>query len=500
MGPLTLAARITAGLLVLLALLGGLGAYQLSLIDRLHADNRALAQTSLAAAALSLEMRQRVDLLDEFTRKLLLVADPGYAGELRRLRGVMEDDLERLRGLDLAPVERRGAERFSELWRAYATAAPRWEGADGAPPAAGSDEPRRTFAALRQALDSLLLASRQAMAERIDASAERAGRARWIAWGTALAGLLTAALLTLALSRSVTGPLRRLTRGTRELARGDFSHRVEVRGPPELAALAEDFNTMASRLDELDRLKREFLTTVSHDLKAPLASMAETTRLLLDRIPGELTEKQERLLRLNLQSGDRLSRMIADLLDLARLEAGVVEFEMEPRDLTALARTTLEELEGLLRAGGVRVETAFPEAPVPIVGDDTRLAELLANLISNAHEFTPEGGAMGVRVQRIPTAEDLARAFRRGPRRLAAPLVALEVWDSGPGVADHDKEKIFERFHRGKAPRRAPQGTGLGLAIARRIATAHRGEVWVEDRPGGGSRFILALPPAPRFG
>ncbi len=492
---MTLAAKITAGFLALVALLGALAAYQLALIHRLHATNRDLAETSFEAARLSLEMERRLGLMDEFSQKLFLLQDRGYAGELRRLRQDMERDLAVLQGKDLSPAERRQLEGFAERWQTYGAGAPGLEEqalVGRAPPTARAAL-ARTFDQLRGEMHGLLDRSRQAMGERVAENAARAEGARVIAWGTTGLGLAAALVLSLAIVRSVVGPLARLARGTRELAGGDFSYQVEVSGGPEFAALARDFNAMAERLGELDRLKKDFLATVSHELKAPLASMQETTRLLLEGIPGPISEQQERLLRLNLGCGDRLSHMIADLLDLARLEAGAVEFEREPLDLAATARSALDELASLIRQNRLLVETRWPPGPVTVEGDRSLLLQVLSNLISNAAKFSPPGSAIGVEVRRLASHGELRRAYRRGPGRLRRPAAACEVWDSGPGVPDPHKEKIFTRFHRVEATRKGSQGTGLGLAIVRGIVDGHGGEVWVEDRPEGGSRFILLL-------
>ena len=157
--------------------------------------------------------------------------------------------------------------------------------------------------------------------------------------------LLSSGLVSFFIVQSISRPLKQLTQGTRTIAEGKFFYRLDTTRHDEFAQLAKDFNTMTLRLDELDQMKKDFVSHVSHELKAPLASMQETIRLLLEQIPGPLNDKQRRLLELNLASGRRLSTMIGNLLDLSRFEAGVVQYELKSNDLIALVRTAAADLE-----------------------------------------------------------------------------------------------------------------------------------------------------------
>jgi signal transduction histidine kinase len=240
---------------------------------------------------------------------------------------------------------------------------------------------------------------------------------------------------------------------------------------------------MAARLGDLDRLKQDFVAGVSHDLRAPLASIEETTRLLLEELAGPLEPRQRRMLELNLQATERLSAMIADLLDQRRLESAAIEYDVERQDARKLVEATLAETDRLAREKDQVVEADLPERPVEVEGDRSLLLQAVRNLVTNAIKFTPEGGRLGIRL--LP---------ETGGGLLA------EVWDTGPGIPAELRERIFERFYRGDPERRGRQGTGLGLAIARTIVEGHGGEIWVERGANGGSRFFLRLPEAPPDG
>lgn len=500
-----LSTRIAVGYLALVALMAVLAVHQLTLVQRLHGENRRLAGVDLETSRAALRVRSHLDELSRLSRVLFVrrEADPtdalaAYTETLAALRGRVDGELSALQGLPLSAGELRALRALAARWDAYVDLARRTEPRvlAGEAPAEEEADLLASLRAVVTSLGELETASRRSAGARVADSAEAASRARAAAWGVTALALAAGLVLAFAVAASVARPLRRLGRGTRELARGDFAHRVPPSGGPELAALARDFNAMADHLGELDRLKRDFVSAVSHDLKAPLASMQETTSLLLDGAPGALDDDQERLLRLNLASGERLGEMIGDLLEVARLEAGAVELELEPEDLGEVSRRAVEAAGGLLEARRVEVALEVPGDPVPVDADTALLVRAVWNLLSNAARFSPAGSRLDVRVRTFATAREVAAVFRRPPEDAGGPLAALEVRDRGPGIPDQDKERVFDRFHRVDPDRRGVQGTGLGLAIARGVAEGHGGNLWVEDASDGegGSRFVLLLP------
>jgi signal transduction histidine kinase len=493
---MSLAGRVSAAFLVLLTLMAALAAYHLALIHRLREDNRRLARVELDVARTCVSLRGDLAEMVRLTRIFFVRRDRGYAAQLEEMRRNVAATLARLGDHPLTAGEERALTDLAAAWDVYSTAAPAAERDFLAGGRAGRE--RRELPAQLGALDARVEilgdAARQAMSEHVAEAAEEAARAQSAAWMATTLAVVAAVVLALVLAGSVARPLARLGRGTHEMAQGHFAFRVPETGSRELVALAREFNAMADRLGELDELKRDFVSSVSHDLKAPLASMQETTDLLLEGTPGPLTESQRRLLQLNHQCGERLSGMIADLLDAARLEAGAVRFELAEADLAGLTRQALEEIEGAAHARDLAVETDL--APAPVEADAALLPRLLSNLLSNAVKFSPEGGTLRVRVRGFDDAGELAAAYRRHPGGPAPPVAVFEVEDAGPGIPDAEKDLVFERFHRADPRRRGVQGSGLGLAIARGIAEGHGGELWVEDAAASpsGSRFVLVLP------
>jgi signal transduction histidine kinase len=334
---------------------------------------------------------------------------------------------------------------------------------------------------------------------KVENSRKTGDTAALVLWCVTFAVLAISILVSSLIYRSISKPLSNLTEGTRAIAEGKFFYRLDASRKDEFSQLARDFNTMTQKLKELDELKKGFVTHVSHELKAPLASMKETIQLLLEEIPGPLTEKQKRLLTLNLQSGMRLTSMITNLLDISKTEAGAMEYELKSQDLIPLVRNAVAELEVQAQERQIQIKASLPEIPLPVECDRDRIVQVMVNLVGNAVKFSPKKASVEVSVeatQNIP--QNLPKRWQQlvanADRGGSFGLVSVD--DSGPGIPDVDKEKIFERFHQVKQGKKlAGQGAGLGLAICRIIIQAHRGAIWVEDNPGGGSRFRMLLRP-----
>ena len=300
-----------------------------------------------------------------------------------------------------------------------------------------------------------------------------------------------AVVVSAALTRRFTTPLRQLTDASRGLAEGDLSRRVPAAqlraGSSELGELAVQFNAMADRLEEnlemsrRDRDRsRDFLADVSHELRTPLAALRTFNQLLLERA-GDDPEARAEFLQSSAEQIERLDWLAQNLLDLSKLDSGLVLLDLRPDDLRAAVESAAHQHDAAAARRGVRLDVDLPDAPIRIRHDPPRIGQVVANLVGNAVKFTPRGGA--VRVAVGPTAD--------GAR--------IEVRDTGVGIEPAELPHIFERFYRGSRANEARgSGSGLGLAIVKSIVDMHGGTVSVESAADGGSRFTVDLPSDPR--
>ena len=359
----------------------------------------------------------------------------------------------------------------------------------------------------------------------------------------ALLGLLAVVVVLLSaryFTSQITDPLRQIARATADVANGHLDHTLDEDLVGELGETARSFNKMTEdlrrsqdairyqkrhlenmvqertaalrqkarelekanrELKEVDRLKSDFLSNVSHELRTPLTSIRSFTEILLDSPTMVSPEEQTEFLNIIADQTDRLTRLIGDLLDLSRIEAGEFHCELEPVPLQQFVLApALETMRRVVRDKGVELVTDFEDDLPPVLADADRLSQVLMNLVDNAMKFTKRGGRLDLSTysseKRVPT--ELAEGGFFGvtadtPEQGTYVVVSLR--DTGCGIPIEDRQRIFEKFGQvGNVLTSKPQGTGLGLAICGNIVAQHGGAIWVESEMGKGSIFSVSIP------
>lgn len=287
--------------------------------------------------------------------------------------------------------------------------------------------------------------------------------------------LLAASALGLFFSRRIARPIHRLTAAADAMAAGDLEQQVEADRPDEIGRLVESFNTMSHQVAATYRSQRQLLADVAHELRTPLTSVQGYAQALRDGVVEEGPE-QDRVLATIGREAERMSTLIAQLLDLARLESGQSQLALAPVAVTDPFQRALERFRTQAQAKGV-VLTAKAGDDLTIAGDEGRLLQILSNLLANALRHTPSGGLVSLAAEREGTA------------------IKLVVHDTGEGISPERLPFIFNRFERGEG-RNDGNGFGLGLAIVRELVTLHRGTIEVSSQIGRGTTFTLLLPAA----
>jgi Na+/proline symporter/nitrogen-specific signal transduction histidine kinase len=257
-----------------------------------------------------------------------------------------------------------------------------------------------------------------------------------------------------------------------------YSHELKQKSQ-ELIAATDELRAANQRLQELDRLKDDFISTVTHELRTPLTSIRAFSEILRDSPELDVAERQ-RFLAIIIQESERLTRLINQVLDLAKLESGRAEWQSSRIDMRAVIEDSLDATGQLFRAKSIALEARLPDHVPPVSADRDRLVQVLINLLSNAAKFVAAGeGRVVVELRQV------------------AGAVRVEVSDNGPGIAVEDQRIIFEKFRQaGDTMTEKPQGTGLGLPISRQIIDHLGGRLWVESTPGQGATFGFELPVA----
>lgn len=301
-----------------------------------------------------------------------------------------------------------------------------------------------------------------------------------------IAGLTGALLLFGGLISSMRRPLEELVAAAGRLASGDRSARVEVGGLSETATLGAAFNEMAeeleqeeSRREELDRLKDEFVLTASHELRSPLTSVQGFAELLmLDR--DSLTPQQAETVEIILDNCRHLVRLLNNLLDLARSDVGRLAIQPQPTEVAPLVEDVVRTMRAQTEAENQSLREDLPPGLPLIDVEPDRIRQILVNLLTNAHEYSPEGASIAVAARPVGAE------------------VEISVSDNGQGIPEDQIGRIFDRFTRGDAGlTQRVGGTGLGLAISKSLVELHGGSIAAESAVGVGSTFRVRLPIAP---
>jgi signal transduction histidine kinase/CheY-like chemotaxis protein len=300
-----------------------------------------------------------------------------------------------------------------------------------------------------------------------------------------LFGLGLACAVTIFIGYRILTPLQRLKSSADAIRHGtpekaDFSITTHDEIQDLSTAMSEMVRNLADAnvaLREASQHKSEFLSRMSHELRTPLNAVIGFSELLLERIGGDLTTKQDEYLRDIHTSGAHLLTLINEILDLSKIEAGRMELHVSETSLTEVVESALTTLRPLIEQKRLDVSAALDPAATTVLADKVRLKQILFNLLSNAAKFTPEAGKIRVEARRV------------------GDNVELTVVDTGPGIAPEDQPKLFREFTQLDATHQISQaGTGLGLVLVKRLVELHGGRVWVESEVGKGSRFILRLP------
>jgi len=258
-----------------------------------------------------------------------------------------------------------------------------------------------------------------------------------------------------------------------KLGAGDLTQRVEVADPGELGELASSFNAMANALERMNRLQRQMIADIAHELRTPLSNI----RGYIEAVRDKVLEPDEETIATLDEEAVLLSRLVDDLQELSLVEAGQMALERQPQDISELVVRTTDAMSTTAASRNIRLERLIEGGLPPVSVDYHRISQVLRNLLDNALSHTGDGGSVSVDVTRD------------------GDHIVVSVMDTGEGIDPEVLPYVFDRFYRAdKSRTRATGGSGLGLTISKGLVEAHGGTLAVESTPGAGSRFFFTLP------
>ena len=287
-------------------------------------------------------------------------------------------------------------------------------------------------------------------------------------------------------SRSISKPIKQLYHAAKEVEKGNYNIRLNIKTGDEIEELGKAFNRTTealARLEEerreIDDAKTEFLSITSHELRSPITPMKAQLQMLEQGYFGKLSKKQKESLEIIIRNTDRLDNIIMDFLEISRIEAARLKFNFRETDLTETLSETVKFMEGFAKEKNIKLVLDYDKLPT-IEADPDRISQVLRNLINNAIKFSEENSKIEIKA------------------KLREKDILFSVKDYGKGISSDDQIRIFEPFYQvEKHSRRKYGGTGLGLAICRGIVESQNGKIWVESKPGKGSNFCFTIPLEP---
>ena len=479
---MTLRSRLILGLLTIALILVIPLLIAVRAMDRLHRDARALRDKEFAASLLLGRLREGLNDLRRNETALLFVHDAHTRDVMERQLNIVSavaDSLKRTFNLDKSANDVAGSINDIVAWAPREYNAALADRRDEAEQISSTQLVPALGVADRSVLDAER-ALRERLADRVASAATQISRAKNVSALAEIGALILAALIGFWLTRSIARPVRDLEHGMEAVASGNLGYKLPLSTSrrDEFGRLAASFEEMTKQLRELDKLKAEFVSVASHELKTPINVVQGYVQLLDEGVYGALSEKQRGVLRTLETQIQSLARLVKQLLDVSRFEAGGGKLELRRVELGRF----LDELENAFNVLAVQRSIRFivrrgGGLPNEVTWDADRMNEVLGNLLSNAFKFTSRGGEVELGIDSVDDS------------------VQIDVRDSGAGIPEEQVPHIFEKFFQAdNQVEGSAKGSGLGLAIAKSIVEAHGGTIQCESTAGVGTTFTIILP------
>jgi two-component system sensor histidine kinase GlrK len=478
---LTIFSRLLIGYLIIFALVAGINAYAIVEIGRINK----LTQSILTVNNQTIDLAEKLsDILFSqvrYERKFIISKDEAFFNEFLKLQRDFDQHLAEMMSIADSSQTRGVLANIDKSYKKYRSSfqeETNYLKTDGRYSRQRFDsEKKKMTSSIIEALEGLETKTKQNTTDKIKRLHGIGTHLRRMVIVMTGAFLMLGIVISLLINRSITQPVSALEKKTKEIGGGKFKGDLNILSPPELAGLADAFNLMCHKLNELDKMKSDFFSSVAHELRTPLATMKMGSGLMQAGVEGPLTKGQKNLLAVLEKEINRLTGLVNSILDLSKMEAGMMSFNLEPKSIGPLIAQATQEIRLLVEAKKINLEvTVTKELPL-IKIDSEKILQALRNIIGNAVKFTPETGRVTIS----------ARPADHG--------VEVSVADTGPGIPSESLASVFEKFQQVPAARSSPmKGTGLGLAISKEIISRHGGTIWAESQLGHGSKIIFVLP------
>lgn len=487
MRELTIFKRLGLSYLAILLVVIALGVYSTLKLDQLNRITRSIS--SIDGEIIRIAARLRAAALSQrgFEKKYVVSKDRDFHHQFLEAEKYIKNDLERISLLMDTTEKRRlitNVKEFHDQYLSLVQEEVRLLKGDREYSRERYQKKKGGLAdQIIHKLEEVIEIAKAAMDSKIEISGKIGSQALSVVAIISIAAVIMAILIAFFNARTINRPILRLIKGTREIAKGKFEEHLTIPSPPEISELADAFNLMCNRLKEIDEMKADLVSHISHELRTPLAVIREAVSLHLDCISTGSTEKQRRLLGIIEEECERLINSVNKILNLSRMDAGMMDYHMERCNLSPLIEMSVSRIRPIAERKGITLEVNLDGSLPRVSMDSEKIGQVLDNLLGNALKFTPEDG----RVSIVASLKGRKTSERFSNKEKS--FIEVSVSDTGCGIPEENIQDIFDKFKKlhGK-------GTGLGLYIARQIVNAHGGDIWVKSEQKEGSAFFFTLP------
>ncbi|MBW2661210.1 MAG: HAMP domain-containing histidine kinase, partial [Deltaproteobacteria bacterium] len=473
---LTIFKRLALGYLAILLLVIALGIYTTLRLDQLNQITHSISSIDGETIRIANRLRNNSFSQSGFEEKYIVSRDKDFYHQFLEIEKHIKTDLKRISTLIDTPEKKRLISDIKKLHSQYLSIVQNpvypIKIDKKHPQKRAQEEKKKLISKTTNKLEQVIEIAKADVGKKIKRSGEISDRASKVTASISTTAIIMGILIAFFNARTINYPVLRLIKGTRETAKGEFEKHITIPSPPEIKELANAFNLMRDHLKKIDEIKADLFSSISHDLRTPLAVIRESASLLFSEDETtRFSEKEFKLISIIGEECERLIKSVNTILDISRMDAGMTDYNMEKYNLSLLIEKSLSSIKPIAESSGIDLEVKITDRLPPVNIDGERIAQAFDNLLDNAMKFTAQGGKVTVAatLKEVDTLKHLLNNKKK--------FVEVSVSDTGCGIPEENIEEIFDKFKmlRGK-------GTGLGLYIARHIINAHGGEIWVKSK------------------
>jgi two-component system sensor histidine kinase GlrK len=484
---LTIFKRLVAGFLLMLIVVVALGAYATLKFRELSLFIPSIRSIDSETIMVADRLREIIFSQMEFEKKYALWGDQDFFRQFLATEPSFQKELDELDNILDRKGNKRGTREIKKIYKQYLEAVQ----TEVSLIRIKQEYSKEDFEKIKEdliddlfhQLNELKDDTEKELAAKIQMSSQICSQAYKIILILSISSIVMALLIAFFNARTIHRPISHMIREIKEIAQGKFEKHLNIPSPPEINELAMAFNHMCDRLKELDEMKADLIANVSHEFRTPLAVIREAVSLYIDSVDTASREKQSKLLGIVQEECERLIDSVNKVLNLSRMDAGIIDYQMEKYNLSHLIAIGVSKVQPIATRKEIALGVDVSSDSLYAVMDPEKMGQVFDNLLGNALKFTPEKGKVSIgAVLRQTDMEGYSGDNKKE-------FIEVRVSDTGPGIPEENIHDIFDKYKK-----LHEKGTGLGLYIARQIINAHGGNIWVESNGKTGSTFFFTVP------